>query len=217
MDEALRVREFWFGKSFTGPFPGEGDLASQALALQRRVSLWFESNPQTRSQQDATIRSQFQRLVERAGRGELASWADSPRRRLSLIILLDQFPRQIYRGTSKAFEYDDQALSLTLSGMQSAADGALNIVERLFFYMPLQHAESTEVQDESVGAYKRLVDESPVEMKSTFESSLQSAEEHRAMIRHFGRFPHRNRILGRENTPEEDEWLKQHPDSFGQS
>jgi uncharacterized protein (DUF924 family) len=216
MDDALRVREFWFGKSLTGSLPGQGEIASRALALSRRASLWFEANPQLMGQQDELIRSQFQRLVERAGRGELAGWADSPRRRLSLIILLDQFPRHIYRGTPQAFAYDPEALALTLSGMQSAADGALNIIERLFFYMPLQHAESTEVQDESVSAYRRLVAESPAEMRSTFEGSLEYAEEHRAVIRQFGRFPHRNRILGRENTPEEEEYLKKSGERFGQ-
>jgi len=216
MNDALRVREFWFGKSLTGSLPGQGEIASRALALSRRASLWFEPNPQLMGQQDELVRVHFQGLVERGGRGELAAWADSPRRRLSLIILLDQFPRHIYRGTPKAFAYDPEALALTLSGMQSAADGALNIIERLFFYMPLQHAESTEVQDESVSAYRRLVGESPAEMRSTFESSLESAEEHRALIRQFGRFPHRNRLLGRDNTSEEDAYLKEAGDRFGQ-
>jgi len=216
MDDALRVREFWFGKSLTGSLPGQGEMASRALALSRRASLWFEANSQLMRKQDELIRSAFQGLVERAGRGELVGWADSPRRRLSLIILLDQFPRHIYRGTPKAFAYDPEALALTLSGMQSAADGALNVIERLFFYMPLQHAESTEVQDESVSCYRRLVAESPTELRSTFESSLQSAEEHRALIRQFGRFPHRNPLLGRDNSAEEEEYLKQSTTGFGQ-
>ncbi len=214
MDDALRVREFWFGKSLTGALRGE--LASQALVLKRRASLWFESNPQLLGQQDELIRAQFQELVERAGRGELAGWGDSPRRRLSLIILLDQFPRNLYRGTARAFEYDSEALVLTLSGMQSAADGALNLVERLFFYMPLQHTESTEVQNESVSAYKRLVAESPAELRSTFEGTLEWAETHRSLIRQFGRFPHRNAILGRESTPEETAYLKNNSETFGQ-
>jgi uncharacterized protein (DUF924 family) len=216
MDDALRVREFWFGKSLTGPLQGQGEIASQALALNRRASLWFESNPQLVGQQDELIRSKFQDLVQRAGRGDLAGWADSPRRRLSLIILLDQFPRQIYRGTPQAFAYDAEALGLTLSGMQSAADGALNIVERLFFYMPLQHAESTEVQDVSVSVYSRLVTECQAELRSTFEAALASAEAHRALIRQFGRFPHRNRFLGRESTPEEHTYIKKNPEGFGQ-
>jgi uncharacterized protein (DUF924 family) len=216
MDEALRVREFWFGKSLTGALPGQGEMASRALALSRRASLWFESNPQLMGQQDELVRSEFQGLLERAARGELAGWADSPRRRLSLIILLDQFPRHIYRGTSRAFAYDAEALALTLSGMQSAADGALSIIERLFFYIPLQHAESTEVQDESVSAYRRLVSESPPELRSTFEKALEYAEGHRELIRQFGRFPHRNHLLGRDSTAEELAYLKKSGETFGQ-
>jgi uncharacterized protein (DUF924 family) len=212
MDEALRVREFWFGKALTGALPAPGELAPQARELSRRSPLWFESNPQL----DELIRGKFGGLVERAGRGELASWADSPRRRLSLIILLDQFPRQIHRGSPQAFAYDADALSLALSGMQSAADGALNIIERLFFYMPLQHAESTEVQDESVSAYKRLVAEAPAELRSTFQEALEWAEQHRTLIRQFGRFPHRNRLLGRESTAEEEAYLAKDVERFGQ-
>jgi uncharacterized protein (DUF924 family) len=146
----------------------------------------------------------------------LAGWADSPRRRLSLIILLDQFPRQIWRGTAQAFAHDDDALALTLSGMQSAADGALNIVERLFFYMPLEHAESTDVQDESVSAYRRLVAETPPELRSVFDSALQYAQKHREVIREFGRFPHRNDLLGRPNTSAEETYLKKNAERFGQ-
>ncbi len=216
MDDALRVREFWFGKSLTGPLQGQAEMASRALALDRRASLWFETNPQLMGQRDEAIRAQFLPLVERAARGELAGWADSPRRRLSLIILLDQFTRQIFRGSPQAFACDPEALGLALSGMQSAADGALNVVERLFFYMPLQHAESTEVQDESTAAYRRLLTECPPEMKATFESALASAEEHRALIRRFGRFPHRNAVLDRESSLEEAEYLEKNPDTFGQ-
>lgn len=216
MDEALKVREFWFGKPWTGSLPSQGDPASRAQSLRRRASLWFESDPQLVRQRDELIRSEFLDLVERAARGVLDGWADSPRRRLSLIILLDQFPRQIYRGTARAFAYDEQALGLALSGMQSAADGALNVVERIVFYLPLQHAESLEVQDESVAAYKRLVTETPAELRATMESALESAQEHRELIRRFGRFPHRNDLLGRSNTPEEEAYLKGNPQSFGQ-
>lgn len=216
MDDALRVREFWFGKSLTGAVRGHGELASQALTLNRRASLWFESNPQLLGQQDEMIRSQFQELVERAGRGELAGWADSPRRRLSLIILLDQFPRHMFRGTARAFATDEQALAATLSGMQCAADGALDVVERIFFYMPLQHSEVREVQDESVAAYRRLLTEAPQELHGIFAESLQSAEQHHSIIERFGRFPHRNRVLARANTPEEEAWLRTSNDRMGQ-
>ncbi len=216
MDDALRVREFWFGKRWTGAL--ETTLSSQVgvESLDERVSLWFGDDSALRRQQDESLRVQFSRLLDRAALGELASWADSPRRRLSLILLLDQFPRQMYRGTPRAFSYDGQALSLTLSGMQSAADGALNVIERIFFYMPLQHAESLEVQDESVAAYGRLLADAPAQIRATFADSLQSAESHRTLIRRFGRFPHRNAILGRESTPEEKVFLDSSGNRFGQ-
>ena len=138
------------------------------------------------------------------------------RRRLSLILLLDQFPRNMFRGSARAFATDGQALALTLSGMQSAADAALDAVERLFFYMPLQHAESREVQDESVAAYRRLLSESTPELHPAFAAGLRSAENHRGIIEKFGRFPYRNRVLGRTSTPQELEWLRKGGESFGQ-
>jgi uncharacterized protein (DUF924 family) len=216
MDDALRVREFWFGQLLTGSLQRRSDMDLRAQELARRIEVWFPTDPALMSERDEVIRSEFQELVDRAARGELANWADSPRRRLSLILLLDQFPRQIFRGTPRAFACDPDGLALSLSGMQSAADGALNIVERMFFYIPLQHAESTEVQEESVAAYRRLLEECPPEMKPSFESSLQSALEHRELILRFGRFPHRNAILGRESTPDEEAYLESTPERFGQ-
>ena len=199
MDEARQVRGFWFGK-----------LPMTAQALNQRLALWFPGDESAAGvrDRDEAIRARFGDLAERAARGELASWADSPRRCLSLIILLDQFPRNLYRGTARAFACDEAALAITLSGMQSAADGALDIVERIFFYMPLRHSEVREVQDESVAAYRRLLMEAPQELRGAFEGELKSAEKHRAIIERFGRFPHRNRVLERGNTPEEEAWLR---------
>ncbi len=207
MDEARSVRDFWFGQQ-NPPSPAE---------LNRRMRFWFgDESSHIRQRRDETIRRRFTGLLERASTGELAAWADGPRRRLSLIILLDQFPRNIYRGTARAFAYDAQALSLTLSGMQSAADAALAVVQRIFFYMPLQHAEAREVQEESLAAYRRLLTEAPGELRAVFEGAVRSAENHRAIIEQFGRFPHRNEILGRTSTAAEVEWLQRGGSAFGQ-
>jgi uncharacterized protein (DUF924 family) len=206
VDEARGVREFWFGRQPMTPD-----------SLQRRIRFWFGGEtPALRSQRDQQIHRRFGALYERAATGELDSWAAGPRRRLSLIILLDQFPRNMFRGTARAFACDAKALGLTLSGMQSAADAALDVVERIFFYMPLQHAESYEVQDESVAAYRRLLSEAPEPLRESFESTRRSAENHRDIIGQFGRFPHRNRVLGRRSTPTEEEWLRIGGDSFAQ-
>jgi uncharacterized protein (DUF924 family) len=204
MDEARKVRDFWFGKTPLAPDQ-----------LPRRMKLWFgDAGEEVRNQVDETLRARFQPLVERALKGELAQWADGPRRRLSLILLLDQFPRNIHRGTAKAYAGDEQALSLALTGMQSVADAALNAVERVFFYMPLQHSESLEVQEESVAAYKRLLGEAPAELRAVIEGCVGFAERHRAVIRQFGRFPHRNEVLGRPSTAEEQAWLNQGGETF---
>jgi len=204
MDEALEVRRFWFGRL---PLKPEG--------VAERLALWF-GDAEEEQRADEIIRSRFSELVARAAAGELAAWADSPRRRLSLILLLDQFPRHVYRGTERAFATDREALELTVSGMQSAADAALTPVERIFFYMPLQHAEVSDAQEESVAAYRRLLNEGPKELESMFASSLAAAQEHRSILARFGRFPHRNRVLGRTSTAEEAEYLAQGGKTFGQ-
>jgi uncharacterized protein (DUF924 family) len=204
MDEALEIRRFWFGKL---PLKPDG--------MSERMALWF-GTPTDEQQADALVRSRFGSLVERAAAGELGAWADSPRRRLSLILLLDQFPRHAYRGTERAFATDREALALTLSGMQSAADAALSPVERIFFYLPLQHAELRDAQEESVAAYRRLINEAPAELAAMFTSALEAAQQHRAIVARFGRFPHRNRALGRTNTAEEEAYLAQGEETFGQ-
>jgi uncharacterized protein (DUF924 family) len=206
MDEARSVRDFWFGK-----------LPLSPQGFSRRMLFWFgDESSAMHQRRDEHIRVRFSGLVERAARGELASWADGPRRRLSLILLLDQFPRNMFRGTARAFATDAQALALTLSGMQSAADAALEVVERIFFYMPLQHAESREVQEESVAAYRRVLSEAPAELHEQFVSALRSAENHRAIIERFGRFPYRNQALRRSSTAQERDWLREGGSSFGQ-
>lgn len=205
MDEALAVRQFWFGRL---PLKPDG--------MSERFALWFGADAEEQLQTDDLIRSRFGALTGRAAAGELGAWADSPRRCLSLILLLDQFPRHIFRGTGRAFATDRDALALTLSGMQAAADAALSPVERIFFYMPLQHAELSDAQEESVAAYRRLLNEAPPELRSMFVSSLEAAELHHSIVARFGRFPHRNHVLGRANTPEEAAFLREGGGSFGQ-
>jgi uncharacterized protein (DUF924 family) len=205
MDEARKVREFWFGK-----------LPLSPEELDYRMQLWFGTgrSPEERRAWDESIHTRFEPLVQQAIAGELDAWADGPRRRMSLILLLDQFPRNIYRSSARAFAGDQPALALALSGMNSGADAALDPVERMFFYMPLQHSEALDVQDESVAAYRRLLMEAPDALKSTFQSSLDFAERHRQVIARFGRFPHRNRILGRPSTPDEVAYLKGGGETF---
>ena len=202
---ALDILFFWFG-----PRP------YTAARVQQHSRIWFgePDAPELIPQTDELIRERYGELTLAAARGALSAWESSPRRRLALIVLLDQFSRNIYRGSARAYAQDLQALSLTVSGMQLGADATLDPVERLFFYMPLMHAESLDVQEESVAAFRRLVEEAPAEVRRTFESNLQYAIQHRGIIARFGRFPLRNRVLGRESTPDEVEWLANEAKEF---
>lgn len=204
---AQDVLDFWFGREPMDP-----------STLTQHMRMWFGGNdpPELRRLRDEDIERRFGELVLRAARGELDGWASSPHRRLALILLQDQFPRNIYRGTAQAFELDEPALALALSGMQTGADAALSIVERIFFYMPLQHSESKAVQEESVQAYKRLLTEAPGPLRDVFTSTLKFAELHRDIVQRFGRFPHRNRVLERNSTPEEEAYLRERDGAFGQ-
>ena len=206
MQRAQDILEFWFGRE---PF--------DAARLQERSSCWFGGDDAAAvARRDALIRERLEPLLERAARGDFASWAASPKRRLALIILFDQVPRNVWRGTAAAFAFDREALSLALGGMQFAADAALDPIERIFFYLPLEHAESLEAQDAAVAAFERLVAEAPVEVREYCDYCLKFARQHRDIIAKFGRFPHRNRVLERDSTPAEIEWLAAHAGSFGQ-
>ena len=184
-----------------------------APQIDRRMDIWFGEDPAF----DHEIRQKFSADVDRASEGKLDHWADEPRGRLALILLLDQFRRNIYRGTSKAYEKDMAALKLCVEGAMQKKDRGLTPIQRAFFYMPLQHAESLKVQAKSVELFGRLADAVSPTFQETFLTIAQFAELHRDIIEQFGRFPHRNALLGRDNTSEEDEYLAGDAPDFGQS
>lgn len=191
MNHSRQVLDFWFGpKPFT------------PARLSERMGFWFGGtvSRDMLEEKDSAIRERFQKLMEDAVAGKLDSWADSPRQRLALIILLDQIPRHVYRGKAPAYASDERAAALALHGMRIAADATLAPVERIFFYMPLQHAESLELQEESVAATRRLVAEAPAGLEPHFEKVLQFAVMHHDIIKEYGRFPHRNLALNRKST-----------------
>lgn len=205
--QAQAILSFWFGPR---PYTTAG--------VRQHSRLWFgaQDSPELIPQTDELIRDGFADMVSAAEHGELRAWESSPRRRLALILLFDQFARHVYRGTARAFAHDAEAQSLTLSGMHSGADGTLDPLERLFFYMPLQHAERLELQDESVAAFGRLLGECDAEWRPFFENARNSATHHHDIIGRFGRFPHRNRALGRDSTAAEQAWLASTDERFGQ-
>ncbi len=206
MDHAHTVLDLWFGA-----------LPYDAPRLAERMKFWFGgTDRQANARIDERIRTELVPILNNAARGALDPWSTSPRRRLALILLFDQVPRNAFRGTAAAYAFDARALPLTTEGLARAADGALDPIERIFFYMPLQHAEALDVQDESVRLFGRLLADSPHELRDTFRSCLEYAHQHREIIARFGRFPHRNRVLLRDDTPEEAAWLATQGRSFGQ-
>lgn len=181
------------------------------------MAYWFgAADAQTQKERDEEIRHGFGGDVERATRGELDGWAATPGGRLALILLLDQFSRNIYRGTARAFAGDARALALVRDGMRSGAYESLSSLQRLFFYMPLQHAEDPAVQEESVRRIAALARDAPAPVQPMLESCVPYAIAHRDIVRRFGRFPHRNAILGRASTPEESAYLAADAPDFGQ-
>jgi uncharacterized protein (DUF924 family) len=183
-----------------------------APQIDRRMDIWFGEDATF----DHEIQQNFSDDVEKASEGKLEHWADEPRGRLALILLLDQFRRNIYRGSAKAFEKDRAALKLCVEGAMQKKDRGLTSIQRAFFYMPLQHAESRKVQAKSVELYTRLAEAVSPTFQETFLTIAQFAELHRDIVDQYGRFPHRNALLGRTNTPEEDEYLAGDAPDFGQ-
>lgn len=183
-----------------------------APQIDERMDVWFGEDEGF----DLECKQQFSNDVEAASDGKLDHWADEPRGRLALILLLDQFRRNIFRNTAAAFSKDKAALKLCVEGAMAKADQGLPPIQRVFFYMPLQHAESKKVQAKSVALFSKLAAAVSPTYRETFETVTQFAELHRDIIEQFGRFPHRNALLGRANTPEEDEYLSTDSPDFGQ-
>jgi uncharacterized protein (DUF924 family) len=153
---------------------------------------------------DALIKTRFQGVYEAARICECSNWRESARGRLAEIIVLDQFPRNMFRGSARSFESDALALLLSQEAVRCVADHAMNADERAFLYMPYMHSESLKVHVEAVEVFD----------KPGLEDNLRFEHKHKEIIDRFGRYPHRNDILGRKSTPEEIEFLKQPGSSF---
>ncbi len=170
-----------------------------ATETQRRdPRVWFVADPAF----DQACRAGFLADHERAAAGELDDWRDEPRSTLALILLLDQFPRNMFRGTPRAYATDNQALSVARHAVARAFDRALTTTERVFVYLPFEHSENLDAQRESVRLVRQLADQDP-----SMSGYLEYAERYLEIVRHFGRFPHRNAILSRTSTPEEAAFL----------
>lgn len=187
--------------------------ASDPAELKARMQRWFASTPE----QDREVCERFGALATAAADGELDALAARPRGRLALILLLDQLPRNLHRGTAAAFAQDDKALALCVEGMRRGQLDRLAPLEAGFFCMPLQHAEAADIQKLSVASFRALAaGKAPEPVAAALGNFADYAATHQEIIERFGRFPHRNGALGRESTATEIEFLAGGGPSFGQ-
>ena len=195
-DSALDLLSFWFGPPRSPP-----------LANAER---WFTRDPVF----DEALRERFGALAARAAAGELEDWRESPTGALALVVALDQLPRNLHRDSPRAFASDAAALDVSLHAQARSFDRALSPVERWFLYLPLEHAESLAHQQRSVALFEALAADAPPALREALEGAADYARRHRDVIARFGRFPHRNRALGRASTPEEIAFLEQPGSAF---
>ena len=193
------VLSFWFG-----------ELDADGLASEETVKRWWTKDPDV----DAHIRDRFQDLHREIRAGRRAAWIDDARGRLATIIVLDQLSRNMFRDSADMFAADDDALAMALAGIEAGMDRALPVAQRAFFYLPLMHSEQLAAQDRCVELFEILRDELEGRAREQIAGNLKFAVMHRDIVAKFGRFPHRNAILGRQSTPEELEFLKQPGSSF---
>lgn len=199
METPDTIHAFWFGTH-----------TDDDAVITSQSALWWRKQAEV----DAEIRQRFAPWVARAASGELDGWLADIRGRLALILLTDQFPRNIWRGEAAAFAFDVLALRWAKDTLRLGLDGELRAVERVFVYLPLEHSEALGDQREAVRLFDRLATSVPVPHRPSFDSYLDYARRHLAIIERFGRFPHRNAALGRETTAEETAFLQQPGSSF---
>lgn len=186
------ILQFWFSDG-------------EASTYDRRRQIWFGKQPEF----DETIRRKFQESYSQAAAGQLDHWRETPQGCLALILLLDQFSRNMFRDTPQAFATDPLAQQLAELALEQGYDRQLSPLQRIFLYLPFEHSEDLAQQQRSVELFRALASDAP-ELADVYDYALR----HQAVIEQFGRFPHRNRILGRESTLAEVEFLKQPGSAF---
>lgn len=202
MSRAATIHEFWFGT-----------LDARGRPAPDRKARWFATDPDL----DAEIRGRFEGDLRNAAAGRLGRWERKARGALALILLFDQFPRNMYRGAARAFLFDEHARAVLERALPAERLETLWPVEQAFACMPLEHAENRDWQARSVERFTRLAARVDADDRAMFDEFRRYAERHRDVIERFGRFPHRNAILGRESTPEEEAWLADSGETWGQA
>ena len=199
MSELEKVLNFWFG-----------ELNEKGRADELHVRRWFAKDPNF----DEEIRREFGELYEAVVCGERDDWLESERGLLAIVVVIDQFSRNLFRDSAAMYAHDARALEVALMGIQRGDDRTLQHAERSFLYMPLMHSEDPATQRRCVALFTAWRDELKGDARESVAFSLRFAIDHMEIVERFGRFPHRNEILGRESTAEELEFLKQPGSSF---
>lgn len=193
MGDVDQVLAFWLG-----------DPARDAAELSRKMQRWFSGGREL----DAEIKTRFGHLVEQAVAGSLREWTSNARGRLAVIILLDQFTRNVYRSDPRAYAGDRRAQELAVDALDSGMVAGLPVEQRMFFLMPLQHAENLALQDRSVAEVEAIMRDAPEGLRPALAANLEYARKYRKIIAEYGRFPHRNIILQRTPTADEIDFLR---------
>jgi uncharacterized protein (DUF924 family) len=197
--ETETVLTFWLGQ-----------LDDNGLSPPEQTERWWKKDPAF----DEVVRDRFGGLIERIAEGGQREWLDTPRGRLAYVIALDQFTRNAFRGSARAFTQDGLALATAEEGITLAHDRELRGQERVFLYMPFMHSEDLVTQERGVALFRSFRDETSGALRKELDSNLDFAERHRDVIARWGRFPHRNQVLGRASTEAELDFLQQPGSSF---
>ena len=195
---AQSINDFWFGNI-------ENDIVSN-----EKKESWFKKDPKF----DRLLEKKFADYLDVAFMGAFDRWTNEPEGLCALIVLLDQFPRNIFRGSYKSFHFDKKALATANIAIQKEAFLKVPTAMGYFMLMPTMHSESLETQELGIKSFEKLLDHAPEGSKAMIQNAIKYAHSHKDIIAKFGRFPHRNEILERESTPEELEFLKQPGSSF---
>jgi len=198
-DEVLK---FWFA-----------DAPDSPQASVARSRFWFEPDAAT----DSLIWELYGDAVADAANGHYDDWLETARGRLALIIMLDQFPRNIYRGTAEVYRYDPLAITLAQAGVALGQLAGFAVPEQAFFLMPYQHSEELEVQRNGVALMQAMVSEAPEAWQPAARNFADYAVRHHDIVEKYGRFPHRNKALGRASTEAENRFLEEGGETFGQA
>lgn len=193
------VLNYWFG-----------DADDDVVCAEEKSALWWGKSTKV----DAEIRQQFESVLQLLVNGGNRYWLQFPESRLAAIITLDQFSRNIYRNMPTAFAADQLALNWCLSGIAAGLDKQLRPIERVFFYLPMEHAEDLGMQHRCLWQFQQLIEIVPEAHKETFAGFADYAKQHMDVIEQFGRFPHRNAVLRRQSTRAELEYLAQPGSGF---